>query len=178
MKMIVGNRYNWKGQKERLVYLGYTGNSGGYWHQFALVNDPEKVWCQVTDNDLHMLEETKAEEFNPQKDYSVLLTDDCYQYITKDIPPIKRIVVTAANRHVRTGLLLVGARHWSKAMTAQAKACQIKPLDMLDDEFEQGFIDQYDQFMSRKDAKRIAKQNGQPLIGEDWGDELFSENLH
>lgn len=115
---------------------------------------------------------------NKQKDYSPLLTDDCYQYITKDIAPVKRKIVTASNRHVPSGLLLVGARHWSKAMTAQAKAMSIKPDDMFDAEFEQGFIDQYDQFLSRVDAKRIALANGQPLIGQDWGDELFSENLH
>lgn len=113
-----------------------------------------------------------------QKDYSPLVTDDRYQYITEGIAPVRRKIVTAANRHTETGLLLVGARHWSKAMTAQAKAFGIKPDDMLCDSFEQGFIDQYDQFLTRKDAKRIAISNGQPLIGDDWGDELFSENLH
>lgn len=113
-----------------------------------------------------------------QKDYSPLLTDDCYQYITKDIGPVKRKIVTAANRHKITGLLLVGARHWSKAMTAQVKAAGLKPENMMSEDWEQGFIDQYDQWLSRTDAKRIALKNGQPLIGADWGDELFSENLH
>lgn len=113
-----------------------------------------------------------------QRDYSPLLADDCYQYITADIAPVKRKIVTAANRHVETGVLLVGARHWSKAMSMQAKAIGIKPGSMICDSFEQGFIDQYDQFVSRKDAKRIALANGQPLLGKDWGDELYSENLH
>ena len=113
-----------------------------------------------------------------QQDYSPLLTDDCYQYITKDFAPVKRKIVTAANRHTKSGVLLVGSRHWSKAMTLQAKAIGIKPSSMACGSFEQGFIDQYDQFLSRVDAKRIAIANGQPLIGQDLGDELFSENLH
>lgn len=113
-----------------------------------------------------------------QENYSVLLSDDCYQYICEGISPVKRKIVTAANRHTGTGVLLVGARHWSKAMTAQAKAMGIKPDSLVCESFEQGFIDQYDQWLSREDAKRIALANGQPLIGEDWGDELFSENLH
>lgn len=111
---------------------------------------------------------------NKQNDYSVHVTDDSLQYITKDHPPKKRKIVTAANLHKKTGLVLVGARHWSPAMIKQAKACGIKPSDAS---FEQGFIDQYDQWLSREDAKRIAIKNGQPLIGEDWG-VLFSENLH
>ena len=51
-----GDRYNWKHQKERLVYLGKKG----CWHQFAEVEFPHIVWCEVLDSDLDMLEETKA----------------------------------------------------------------------------------------------------------------------
>jgi hypothetical protein len=113
-----------------------------------------------------------------QENYSPWLKDDCYQYINDEISPVKRKIVTAANLHVSSGVILVGARHWSKAMIAQAKAISIKPNSMFDGEFIQGFIDQYDQFLNREDAKRIALANGQPLIGSDWGKELFSENLH
>jgi len=110
-----------------------------------------------------------------QEDYSVLLTDDCYQYITKDCQPKKRKIVTAANLHIETGVMLVGSRHWSPAMMAQGKAMNLKM--NTDRTFKQGFIDQFDQFISREDAKRIAIANGQPLIGKDWH-VLFSENLH
>lgn len=48
-------KYNWIGQKERLVYLGKEG----VWHQFALVEEPWKVWCEVLEQDLNMLEESK-----------------------------------------------------------------------------------------------------------------------
>lgn len=55
-----GSRYNWIGQKERLIYLGRSRNGLGYWHQFALVEKPDKVWCEVIPADLCMLEETQS----------------------------------------------------------------------------------------------------------------------
>lgn len=59
----IGERYNWIGQPERLVYLGHNWSSNGYWHQFALVGDKsQKVWCEVLTADLHMIEETKDGE--------------------------------------------------------------------------------------------------------------------
>lgn len=56
VNMNKGDKYNWKEQPERLVYLGKEG----CWHLFAKIEAPEKIWCEVTDDDLHMLEETKA----------------------------------------------------------------------------------------------------------------------
>jgi hypothetical protein len=56
--MNIGDKYNWPGQPERLVYLGRNRSGNGYWHQFAKVESPETVWCEVVDADLHMLEET------------------------------------------------------------------------------------------------------------------------
>lgn len=61
MKMIIGGKYNWYGQKERLVYLG----KGGSWNQFAKIESPDVVWCEVLDRDLHMLEETKGPKGPP-----------------------------------------------------------------------------------------------------------------
>lgn len=52
--MIIGGRYNWKNQKERLYYIGRSG----VWHQFVKVESPSIVWCEVLEEDLHMLEET------------------------------------------------------------------------------------------------------------------------
>lgn len=59
IKPEVGKRYNWRNQKERLVYLGMCEPRNGRWHQFALVDAPTEVWCEVHPGDLHMLEETK-----------------------------------------------------------------------------------------------------------------------
>lgn len=50
-----GGRYNWQYQKERLIYMRKRGS----WHQFRLVGDrSHRVWCEVLDEDLHLLEET------------------------------------------------------------------------------------------------------------------------
>ena len=110
-----------------------------------------------------------------QKDYSPVLDDISKQYITREIAPIKRIVVTAANKLGDTGVILVGSRHWDKLMHSQMDAMSMSQPKAS--EIEQGFIDQYGQFLTRKEAYYIAHHNFQPLIGEDWG-ELFSENLH
>jgi hypothetical protein len=53
--MKIGAKYNWIGQAEKLVYLGRAG----VWHQFALIDEPEKIWCEVLTEDLRMIEETK-----------------------------------------------------------------------------------------------------------------------
>lgn len=54
-----GNKYNWIGDEERLIYLGDNFSGNGYWHQFAKVESPNKVWCEVKGCDLYMFEETK-----------------------------------------------------------------------------------------------------------------------
>jgi hypothetical protein len=54
-QMKVGGQYNWKhAQRDRLIYLGKRG----VWHQFRKIGDPREVWCEVTDEELHMIEET------------------------------------------------------------------------------------------------------------------------
>lgn len=57
--MKIGGKYNWLNQDERLVYLGKNFSGNGYWHQFAKVEYPEVVWCELLDPDLKMIEETK-----------------------------------------------------------------------------------------------------------------------
>jgi hypothetical protein len=58
-KFAIGGKYNWVGQPERLVYLGCNFSGNGYWHQFAKVEYPSIVWCEVLTPDLEMIEETK-----------------------------------------------------------------------------------------------------------------------
>lgn len=62
--MKIGDRYNWKGQPERLVYVGRT-NRGGFWHQFEKVGEPGVVWCEVQEKDLDKMEETEGRYFEP-----------------------------------------------------------------------------------------------------------------
>lgn len=52
----VGDPYNWKNQPERLVYVG----KNGVWHQFAKIEKPNAVWCEVLWCDLHKLEKHQA----------------------------------------------------------------------------------------------------------------------
>lgn len=59
--MEIGKKYNWKNQPQRLVYLGNNFSGNGYWHQFALVESPNKVWSECLDSDLKMIEETKQD---------------------------------------------------------------------------------------------------------------------
>lgn len=54
----IGGRYNWKGQRERLVYVGRKLYPDGYWHQFEKVEKRGVVWCEVRENDLDRFEET------------------------------------------------------------------------------------------------------------------------
>ena len=58
MNMVIGGRYNWKYQPERLIYLGDNLSGNGYWHQFALVENPTEVWCEVKGCDLDSFEES------------------------------------------------------------------------------------------------------------------------
>ena len=57
--LVIGGKYNWRYQKERLVYLGKQFVNG-WWHQFALVDSPNVIWCEVRGADLEMFEETKS----------------------------------------------------------------------------------------------------------------------
>ena len=52
--------YNWKHDPAtRLIYLGRNWSGNGYWHQFALADDASrKVWCEVLDGDLRLIERT------------------------------------------------------------------------------------------------------------------------
>lgn len=60
-QLVVGGKYNWKNQPDRLVYVGLCEPRNGRWHQFAKVDEPSVVWCEVLDSELHMLEETQSE---------------------------------------------------------------------------------------------------------------------
>lgn len=60
MNFIIGKRYNWKHQRERLVYMG-PAVSNGIWHQFAKVETPDKCWCEVRFEDLVSFEETVSD---------------------------------------------------------------------------------------------------------------------
>jgi hypothetical protein len=55
----IGGKYNWVGQPERLIYMGLCEPRNGHWHQFAKIEEPTVVWCEVLNADLCKLEETQ-----------------------------------------------------------------------------------------------------------------------
>ena len=57
--LVIGNKYNFKNQSERLVYLGNNWSGNGCWHQFAKTESPDIVWAEMLEQDLHMIETTK-----------------------------------------------------------------------------------------------------------------------
>ena len=52
----INGRYNWQGQPERLIYIGKDVSQR--WYQFALVEEPDEVWCEVQAWQLGSFEET------------------------------------------------------------------------------------------------------------------------
>ena len=87
----------------------------------------------------------------------------------------QQVVVCAANR-LPNGVILCGARHWDGVMHKQADAMEINGFANED----QGFIDQFGDFLTRKEALKIVLENGQPFNAERNGskDELYSEGLY
>lgn len=88
----------------------------------------------------------------------------------------KQIVVCAACKYA--GLTLCGARHWDKVMSSQYHNLTIKPPGS---KFEQGFIDQFGTFLTRKEAFKIVEENGQPFNAERNGGvdgTLYNEGLY
>ena len=98
-----------------------------------------------------------------------------------NVPELTPWVVSAANRHKKTRFIVTGARHFDNIMRSQIKA-YFKSLNEPENwgsAWEQGFIDQFGNFLTRKEAMVIAKENGQiRRDGERVRLELFSENLY
>jgi len=88
----------------------------------------------------------------------------------------QQIVVCAACK-LEDGLILCGARHWDMIMIRQAQAMgSIKHAPRA----EQGFIDQFGDFLTREEAMQVVKASGQDFsITNNGGDiALFSEGLY
>lgn len=98
----------------------------------------------------------------------------------------KPYVVCAAIRDPETKQIVLGARHYDKLMLYTLMSLGVKGTG-----WEQGFIDQFDNFLTRSEAWRVADANGQIRRQTGWEsvpnprqanvgdeDELFSENLY
>jgi hypothetical protein len=61
MILVRGGEYNFKNQPERLKYIGKNWSGNGFWHQFEKIGI-QGVWCEITDAELHMIEESRQKE--------------------------------------------------------------------------------------------------------------------
>lgn len=86
---------------------------------------------------------------------------------------VRRRVVCAAIRNMREDVIC-GARHFDDTMRQQII---MSAADWS--VAEQGFIDQYGEFLTREEAHKVATDAGQ-IVRRCGGDEgrLFSENLY
>jgi len=84
-------------------------------------------------------------------------------------------IVCAANKNKKTGRIICGPRHWDDVMRSQ----RLESERFRD--FDQGFITQLREWVSREEAYIIAEKNGQirfPDHGSYDKKTLFSEMLY
>ena len=55
MKLNIGSKYNWIGDSKIMVYVGKKG----YWHQFAPVEYPNLICCEVLSSHIQYLEQSQ-----------------------------------------------------------------------------------------------------------------------
>ena len=87
-------------------------------------------------------------------------------------------IVCAANRNPNTRMIICGARHFDRIMHSQMESRPVCERDGW--RFaEQGFIDQFGNFLTREQAWAIAEKNGQIIrdVGTGKG-VLYSEHLY
>lgn len=73
IKPTLNRLYKWKHQHEILAYLGYSFSGNGYWHQFARIEKPAVVWCEVLPSQLESFEDV---EFLPTEVSRLACRDD------------------------------------------------------------------------------------------------------
>lgn len=121
------------------------------------------------------------------------LSESCYQeqLVAEEAREMSiQRVVCAANRIIRyfyinneqfnTELVVLGARHFDALMHSAISNISTNPFDKIKpSDWEQGFIDQRGNFLTREEAWIVAETAGQ-IIQRVGGDEkkLFSENLY
>jgi len=85
-------------------------------------------------------------------------------------------VVCAALRY--DDVMICSARHFDHLMHKQINAIGMGRTAEKIYKWEQGFIDQWGQFLTRTEARDIVIKNKQPIRAEKLGDFLYSEDLY
>ena len=83
-----------------------------------------------------------------------------------------RRIVCAANRHRDSGRIICGARHWDNIMRSQVKEGEKFT------GWDQGFIDQFGDFLDRQEAWIVAAEQDQIRRLVSATGTLYSENLY
>lgn len=105
-----------------------------------------------------------------QEDYKPYLEDITKVYVVGKLYP--RQVVCAANKF--GDLIVLGVRHFCPLMHETLDRLGIKGSE----KHEQGFVDQWGNFMDRKEALLVLKTHGRFIRDDDYSDKLYSENLY
>lgn len=131
-----------------------------------------EAYLQISDHDRKIDTFDVRDAINDLVQQNILMFDANGDrvWFAFDVSP--RTIVCAANR--KDWVIVCGARHFDNVMREQ-----IKRMNMDFKNWEQGFIDQYGNFLTREQAYHVASLNGQ-IVRRCGGDEgrLFSENLY
>ena len=100
-----------------------------------------------------ILDMQSVKSITQQPSFSPLQANPSKQNTTANIATVERAILAADNFHRERDILIFGSRHWSKAMHNQLNPTGAK-IAKESSHFEQGFIDLYDQFMTRMPAWR------------------------
>jgi len=96
--------------------------------------------------------------------------------------PKQRIVCAAIKVRCKgIDRIICSQRHHDKICNSQLNTIKNIGLNRINDRLEeQVFVDQFGDFLTRKEAFVIAKENGQIIreCGNPGGDELYSEHLY
>lgn len=101
--------------------------------------------------------------------------DNIHLVYVSETCSVERHIVCAAN--MIDGLIICGARHHDEIMRAVYDKLGFGT-DGLTKQEQQGFIDQYGQFVTRKEAAQILKKTKQKLRDPELTSFCFSENLY
>lgn len=104
-----------------------------------------------------------------QEDYKPYIHNRIYVNVGGRL--IERQVVCAANRY--GDLIVLGVRHHCPIMNRTLDLLGIGGFTK-----EQGFVDQWGNYMDRKEALEVLKANGRFIRDDDFSNELYSENLY
>lgn len=128
---------------------------------------------------MKIIEEPKVEKKEPE------IPEICFMKADwLDGRLLQRVIVCAANRfELKTGgtIVIPGTRHYSKDMAAVLDLLEDKVVTRYVHGDNQGFVDQWGTYFTRKEALIIATHAGQINTRREKGgplDTLFSEDLY